>query len=154
MMKRLVDIYPYRITKGGIQLLLMKRSQKVIYSGQWRMIGGKVNKNESRVAASIRELKEETGMYPNKLWVLPSVNNFYDHKSDCIHLIAAFGAQISENKITLNHEHDTFDWFSVSEAIDRLVWPEQQRLIKMMHDLITSDRILSDWLIDLNEYIE
>src|SRR5690554_6174275 len=113
-MKKLVDVYAYRNTLHGVQLLILRRSANTIYEGQWRMIGGKVHTNEHRVDAALRELNEETGLYPNKLWTLPSVNHFYEAHTDTLHIIPAFAAELpADGKPKLNHEHNAYEWVLV-----------------------------------------
>ncbi|HBQ58180.1 MAG TPA: NUDIX domain-containing protein, partial [Balneolaceae bacterium] len=80
-MKKLVDVYPYKIKNGVPLFLIFKRSANKIYANQWRMVGGKVQEGESRWEAGLRELKEETGLTPLKFWTIPSVNQFYEAKT-------------------------------------------------------------------------
>ena len=86
-MKKLIDVYVYRIVEGEPQFLLFLRSAKKIYARQWRMIGGKVEQGEKYWEAALRELKEETGLIPSRFWTIPSINSFYEAKTDQIHQI-------------------------------------------------------------------
>ena len=127
---RVVDVYPYRLhpdVPAGVELLLLRRAEGTSYEGTWRMVGGGIDSGEAAWETAHRELHEETGCTPERFWALPSVNTFYEWKSDRISLTPAFAAEISE-PITLNAEHDTYAWVSPSEACERLHWPEQQRL--------------------------
>ncbi|WP_440998897.1 NUDIX domain-containing protein [Fodinibius sp. SL11] len=147
-MKRLVDVYPYRREQDEVKFLLLKRSAEVKYAHQWRMIGGKVDPEETFYEAGIRELNEETNLTPCLFWSIPSVNQFYDHKSDNIFQIPAFGAQVDqEAPIILNHEHISWKWIS-QDVIDTYIqWPEQERLMKLLAEIITSKEILNEWII-------
>jgi dihydroneopterin triphosphate diphosphatase len=146
--KKLIDLYPYKITNQQPRFLLFKRAEGHIYEGQWRMIGGKVETGETYWQAALRELDEETGISPSLFWTVPSVNQFYEHKTDTILTIPAFAAEISENEeIVLDSEHSKFDWFPVQKAVDVIIWPEQRRLLKLVHHIVTSNQILDDWLI-------
>ncbi len=146
--KKLIDLYPYKIEDKAPQFLLLKRAKGHIYEGQWRMIGGKVNPRETYWKAALRELKEETGVIPDRFWSVPSLNQFYEHKTDKILTIPAFAAQLdASNSIRLNSEHITYDWFSIQKALDIIIWPEQKRLLQLVHNIVTSDQILDDWLI-------
>jgi dihydroneopterin triphosphate diphosphatase len=42
-----------------------------IYEGQWRMIGGKVDPDETYWEGALRELKEETGLRPKNCGRFP-----------------------------------------------------------------------------------
>lgn len=149
--KKLIDLYPYRFNNNRLELLLLKRAEGEQYDGQWRMIGGKVEEGEAYWEAALRELDEETGLKPEKFWTLPSLNNFYEWNTDQILLIPAFAAEInSADSIILNREHSKADWFEIEEATKRIYWPEQRRLLKLLHNIVTSNQILEDWLVSQN----
>jgi dihydroneopterin triphosphate diphosphatase len=146
--KKLIDLYPYRVIQGEPEFLLFRRSKGHIYEGQWRMIGGKVESGETYWQAALRELDEETGLRPETFWTLPGVNQFYEAKTDQIHSIPAFAAEIAPGDIPeLNAEHREAKWFQIDEAIKSIIWPEQQRLLKLLHNLLISNQILDDWLV-------
>ncbi len=146
--KKLIDLYPYKVEDKEPLFLLFKRAKGHIYEGQWRMIGGKVNPGETYWQAALRELKEETELVPKLFWSVPSLNRFYEHRTDKILTIPAFAADLNaKNSIKLNSEHSTFEWFTLQKALEVIIWPEQKRLLKLVHNIVTSDQILDDWLI-------
>ena len=53
-MKKLIDAYIYREVSNEIEFLILQRAENRIYSGQWRMVGGKVNQNEEYAHAALR----------------------------------------------------------------------------------------------------
>ncbi len=146
---RLIDVYPYRFDGGQPKYLLLHRSPDVIYSGQWRMIGGKVKPGETSVEAALREFGEETSQTPVKAWVLPAVNAFYDPKADQIRYIPAFAFECGADQVRLNHEHDAYEWLTVEVAIQRLGWHEQRRILQIAHDIITSNSVLPEWQLSV-----
>ncbi len=146
--KKLIDLYPYRLKHNDPEYLLLKRAKGQEYDGQWRMIGGKVEKGETYWQAALRELYEETRLKPLKFWTIPSVNRFYEHQTDQIHSIPAFAAQIDASASpTLDREHSTAEWLNIDQAVGSILWPEQRRLLKLLHNIITSNQILDDWLV-------
>ncbi len=152
-MKKLIDVYPYRITNGKPQFLIFKRSTQKIYGNQWRMVGGKVKEEESFWEAALRELKEETGVMPIKFWTLPSVNQFYEAKSDTVHSIPAFAAELNSNaEIKLDDEHSDYQWVEIDEINAYISWPEQRRLMKLAFDILTDQylEILPQWEIKIS----
>ncbi|MBO6586373.1 MAG: NUDIX domain-containing protein [Gracilimonas sp.] len=152
-MKKLIDVYPYKIKGGQPLFLIFKRSSEKIYGNQWRMVGGKVKEGETSWEGALRELKEETGLSPVKFWTIPSVNQFYEAKSDSVHAIPAFAAELSGNKeIKLDDEHSEYKWVSIEGVEPYISWPEQRRLMKMMHDILTDQflQILPEWIIDIS----
>lgn len=149
-MKKLIDVYAYRM-KGGIpEFLLFLRSAKKIYAHQWRMIAGKVKEGEQYWEAALRELKEETGLIPDEFWVIPSVNTFYETKTDQIHQIPAFAVALDHEVIPeLDDEHTKYRWISIDELDSYLSWPEQKRLIRLTYNLLVNDQILPEWRISI-----
>jgi dATP pyrophosphohydrolase len=148
---KLIDVYPYRIKNGNPEFLLFKRSESVIYAGQWRMVGGKVQNDETYAEAAIRELKEETGIHPTLFWCLPTINTFFDFNTDTFHQIPVFSAELPvDAQPVLNHEHTSFDWFTAEMAQKRLLWPEQQRIVNIIKNIISEQRICNEWIIKQN----
>jgi len=146
--KKLIDVYPYRYVENVMEFLLFRRAMGKIYHNQWRMIGGKVKENETYWQGALREFSEETGLKPVKFWTIPSVNTFYEHSTDVIHQIPAFAIQVgSSDEPQLNNEHTEFAWLPKEKALDKILWPEQKRLIKLTHTIVTTDQILDDWLV-------
>jgi dATP pyrophosphohydrolase len=152
-MKKLIDVYPYKMKGGQPLFLIFKRSSEKIYGNQWRMVGGKVKEGESSWEGALRELKEETGLSPVKFWTIPSVNQFYEPKSDTVHSIPAFAAELTGNeKITLDDEHSEYKWIGIEGLEPYIRWPEQRRLMKVTYDILTDQflQILPEWIIDIS----
>lgn len=147
---RVVDVYPYR-TDGEAppSFALLRRAADAMYADAWRMVGGKIEAGEAAWETAIRELREETGWTPRRLWTIPSVNAFYEWQHDRVNLIPAFAAKIAPDDArsgpTLDAEHDALRWFSADDAADRLAWPEQRRLLRLTATLL--DRALPPELI-------
>lgn len=147
-MPRLVDVYPYLEEQSRVKFLILKRTAKVTYPNQWRMVGGKVRESEKYYEAAIRELKEETGLTPVACWTIPSLNQFYDPKEDSLFQIPAFGARVNKyDTISLNHEHSEYQWVTKDEIDKFISWPEQRRLMKLLADIVTNNEILEEWII-------
>lgn len=127
---RVVDVYPYRESSVNPEFLLLRRASGTQYAGQWRMVGGKIESGEAAWETAHREVTEETGHAPDRLWTVPSVNTFYEWQADRINLIPAFAAALPADPV-LDDEHDAFAWLPAEEAVDRVAWPEQQRLLRL-----------------------
>ena len=147
---RVVDVYPYRVDGAQCEWLLLRRAESRVYAGQWRMVGGKIRPGETAWRAALRELAEETGFAPGAglaaFWALPSVNTFYEWQRDTVSLTPAFAAQVAGDP-QLDDEHDAFAWLSAEEAMSRLAWPEQRRLLRLAADLASSDAIPPELVI-------
>jgi dATP pyrophosphohydrolase len=149
--KKLIDVYPYRINDKNVEFLILKRSSKKIYANQWRMVGGKVEEGETFWQAALRELNEEISEKPSSFWTVPSVNSFYEHKTDTIHQIPVFAAKIewTDERIELDDEHTGYLWVNADQINEYIHWPEQKRLIRLINDILINQQILPEWIIDL-----
>lgn len=149
-MKKLIDVYVYRMNSGIPEFLLLLRSKKKLYANQWRMVGGKVELNEAYWQAALRELKEELDVFPSVFWSIPSVNTFYEASSDQIHHIPAFAAEFPDStSIKLDDEHTEYRWVKADEIDTMIAWPEQKRLIRLTDQLLRNQQILPEWHIEL-----
>ena len=149
-MKKLIDLYTYRKEEDQVEFLVFLRSSSKIYANQWRMIGGKVLDDEKSWEAALRELKEETGLKPEHFWSVPSINHFYEAKSDQVHLIPAFAAELKSDRApVLDDEHIEYKWIGLDEIDGHIHWPEQQRLMKLIHHIISENLLLPEWHIDI-----
>lgn len=132
---RVVDVYAYRHKDGILKFLLLRRAPGVSYAGQWRMIGGKIRPGEVAWQTALREVQEETGQRPLRLWVVPSLNAFYEWQHDRINLIPVFAAELQADPV-LDDEDDAFAWLGLEEASERLLWPEQRRLLRLVAQML------------------
>ena len=94
------------------------------------MVGGKIESDESAWQAALRELLEETGLRPVRLWTIPSANMFYEWEDDRVNIVPAFAAEVSQDP-EMDAEHDEFQWVTAEDAAGVLHWPEQKRLIRL-----------------------
>ncbi len=147
---RVVDVYVYRLSREGIRFLLLRRAAGIVYAGQWRMVGGKIERGETAWQAALRELEEETGCRPSTFWSVPSVNAFYEWQHDRINLIPAFAAAF-EGTPVLSREHDTSRWFTPEEAAALLTWPEQRRLLGLVAAMLGEGTIPPELRIPAEE---
>lgn len=150
-MKKLIDLYPYILDpEHHLRFLVLLRKSAKIYAGQWRMVGGKVKPGETYWQAALRELKEETSLQPIEFWTVPSVNSFYEYTSDMVHHIPAFAARLGHDiEIKLDEEHSAYKWITIDEVREHIFWPEQRRLMHLIHDIVSSRAVLEQWKIAL-----
>lgn len=81
--------------------------------------------------ASLRELREETGLVPQKFYNLSRTEAFYQHRSDELALIPVFAAFVaSDARVTLSPEHDRAEWVRAREAAGRFAWPRERRAVE------------------------
>jgi dATP pyrophosphohydrolase len=134
----LVEVHLFRLDNNELQFLLLKRSAHKIYPGLWQMVSGHIKKGETAVQTALRELKEETGLKPSRLWVAPNVNSFYSPDDDSITIIPVFAAQIKYDKIQISDEHSEFKWVNSEEAKTFLAWEGQRRSVDIIKEYFTN----------------
>jgi dATP pyrophosphohydrolase len=146
---KVIDVYPYKRDENAIKFLLCLRKMTKVYGGQWRMIGGKIKENELAWQAALREFDEETQMRPNLFWCVPTLNTYFDFKRNEIMQIPAFAIEVDvKSEPILNDEHSEYKWIEIDQLKSYPIWPEQERIIKLIHQLISRDQIVTDWLIE------
>jgi dATP pyrophosphohydrolase len=136
----LVEAHVFRRTKNGIEFLLLKRSPTEIYPGFWQMVSGKIMKDEIAYKTALREIKEETGLIPQKFWVAPNVNSFYYPEKDHISLLPVFAALVDyKSKVKISNEHTEFKWVKLSKAKKMLAWPGQRQSVEIIQEYFTKE---------------
>lgn len=144
----MIEAHVYRETEKGIEFLLIKRSEKEIYPGLWQMVSGSVEEGEKAFEAALREVKEETGIIPLKMWVLPNINSFYSPVTDKINFSPVFLVKAaSESSVVLSDEHEDYGWFSVEKTRAMLAWHGQ----KVSVDIIVEFLKNNDLFLRLSE---
>lgn len=129
-----VSVYVINKTQSEPKYLLLRRCKKYL-NGTWQMVTGSIEDGEKAYEAASRELKEETGILESELFSADAVETFYIKTLDKITLVPAFVAFVKTFNITLSpHEHDAYEWLSLEEATNRLVWSEQKRVIHHIHE--------------------
>jgi dATP pyrophosphohydrolase len=141
IISKLIEAHIFREAKKGIEFLLLKRAEDQIYPGVWQMVSGKIKDNEKAYETAVRELKEETGLTPLKIWSAPKVNSFYSSDSDTINLIPVFAIKIDKtSNVTISKEHSEFKWVSSVEAQKLLAWDGQRKAVKLIEEYFLKEQ--------------
>ena len=97
-----IELHICRKTDQGDKFLLLKRSNDAkIYPGIWQMITGTIESHEHTKDTLLRELEEETGLKPVKIYSIPRVNTFYLAVSDKICMSPVFLAIVETDEIRI-----------------------------------------------------
>jgi len=143
----MIEAHIFRETGEGLEFLLLRRAPEEIYPGLWQMVTGKVEDQETAYHAALREIKEETGLRPEKLWVVPNVNTFYSHKINAISLLPVFAAKVRGNeKIIICDEHTESCWCNPEQAKSMLAWEGQRHSVDLISRYHSRDRIFWDYI--------
>ncbi len=148
---RVIDSYVYKKSDNGFDFLILKRADTKIYEHLWQGVAGKIEKNEKSWQAAIRELKEETGLNPRKIFIADHVSKFYEAHQDRINFVPVFGIEVNNEKVTLSNEHCDYKWVDFETASSHLVWNGQKKGIHAVNQMLLSDDDRMKWsLINFN----
>ena len=145
IMVRVIDAYVYRYVKTKLKFLTLKRSKTKIYEHLWQGVAGKIEDGETASEAAIRELKEETGFTPHKMFVADHVSSFYESHLDRINLVPVFGIEVRSENVVLSEEHCEYKWLEYEKAYSRLTWNGQKKGLKVIYEMLNSDDDRIKW---------
>jgi len=147
IISNLIEAHIFRETDNGLEFLLLKRAEKEIYPGLWQMVTGKVEEGETAYQTALREIKEETGLKPERLWVVPNVNTFYSHEINAISMLPVFAAKVKgAEKITICNEHTEYCWYNTEKTKNVLAWEGQRHSVDLISRYHSKDGIFWDYI--------
>lgn len=136
----LVEAHIFRETKNGIEFMLLKRADNQVYPSLWQMVTGKIRKDEKAFQTAIREIREETGLIPQQLWVAPTINSYYEPRKEFICLIPVFAARVKDQKVRLSNEHIDCKWVNTKKAQELLAWKGQRESVRIIEDYFLNEK--------------
>ena len=127
----LVDVYVLRGEEAALQCLVLRRAAGGRCPGSWETVHGHIEADERPAEAAARELEEETGLIPVRLYNLSRVESFYQHRIDEVALVPGFAAIVMpQTPVRLGAEHDRIEWLPPPEAASRFAWPRERRALE------------------------
>lgn len=139
-----IELHICRKTEAGYEFLLLKRSETAkIYPGIWQMITGTIESHEHTKDTLLRELHEETGLAPLRIYSIPRINTFYLAISDKICMSPVFLATVDNNKVKISNEHTEYKWAAFEEARELIHWPNQVESLEIIKKYLDNDEQFS-----------
>jgi len=131
-----VDSYVFRWDGNRPVYLLLKRPHGKHYGHLWQGVAGQIKAGETATEAIVRELKEETGFEPARMFTVDYVSSFYQNHNDRMHLVPVFGIEVSSAEVELSNEHESSRWCSFETAVDLLSWRQQKEALQVLHEMV------------------
>ena len=133
-----------------MDVLLIRRSDGYI-GGTWQMVSGSLERGETGVDAALRELKEETGLTPDRFYSANHLQQFYEVGQNCVNLVPVFVAFVdSDCKIVLSEEHTDYMWVSYDKVGNHVAFPDQADSARYIHEYFVIREPLSFLRINTN----
>lgn len=123
-----IEVYVFRRRAGRVQFLALRRRAGGSLPGVWQPVTGTLRRGEAAVAGALREVREEAGLVPGRMWRLETVTTFFDPRRDAIRLVTLFAAEVSARDVPrLSREHSALRFLPAREAARRFLWDSQRQ---------------------------
>ena len=127
----LIDLYVLRGAGAGLRCLVLRRASGTRCTGAWEVVHGHIEPGETPAEAAVREMEEETGLVPARLFNVSRVEAFYQHRTNEVALVPVFAAFVdAAAEASLGPEHDAAEWLTPDQACARVAWPREARAIE------------------------
>jgi dATP pyrophosphohydrolase len=127
-----VAAYIGKIETGRGRYLVIKRRSSYLRD-TWQMISGRIEPGEKGWQAALREIKEETGLVPDRLYSANQLEQFYEVSQNCINLVPVFvGFVDTDQSVILSPEHSEYRWIEVHKAADYLRFDHQRTMLQFI----------------------
>jgi len=134
-----VDAYVLRRGRDGPEVLVLRRAPGGRSPGSWETVHGHIEAGETPVQAARREVREETGLEPARLYNVSRVESFYRHRTDEIVLIPVFACFMDGAAgVRTSAEHDRAEWLTPAQAAARFSWPRERRALEDVLSILGS----------------
>lgn len=152
VISNLIEAHIFRLKNEELEFLLLKRAPYQYYPNIWQMVSGKIRENEKAYETALREIKEETGLVPENLWIAPNINSFYSPDDEYISLIPVFAAKVNDDsQVIISTEHSEYKWLKSSEAKQLLAWEGQRKSLELINEYFLNRRSYLNFIeINLN----
>lgn len=142
ILSRFIECIVFKNHTFDPRFLVLKRNDDAkVHPCIWQIVTAKIDEGEKAYETARREVYEETGLNPSKLYVAPSINHFYNYMDDSINLIPVFIAEVDSEDVKISFEHSEFEWLSYEDAFARIHWENQKQKLEEAYKHIKSKEL-------------
>lgn len=134
-----VAVYVYRKALSGLEFLQLKRSESTgEYAHSWQICYGGIQPGETAVQAARRELSEETGLVPIRMFQADTLESFYFRPRDYVMVMPVFAVEVAADAVPmLNNEHTGCRWIPARLASGAFMWRSQREAVRIIQEQLT-----------------
>jgi dihydroneopterin triphosphate diphosphatase len=130
-----IAAYICKLDAAGCQHLVIKRASSYL-NNVWQMVSGRIEQGETGWQAALREIREETGLTPDRFCSANMLESFYEAKQNCINLVPIFIAFIDTTQtVQISHEHSDYRWITLSETDQYLAFHHHRQNLQTLETL-------------------
>lgn len=108
------------VNPSGMVLLLVRSKDDDDSPGRYDFPGGGIAPNEDFASAAARETTEETGInIPKNQFKLVYAGTSISNSGNTLKNRLMFLAHAQTSEVTLSHEHESFEWVTLEDAISK-----------------------------------
>jgi len=131
-----VDVYVIRPYRDEWLVLSLQRALQTRCPASWETVHGRIEPSERPEQAAVREVREETGLEPDRLYNV-TCQPFYLHTLGVVQVAVVFAAFVTEEaNVRLGPEHQRYEWLSMADAATRFTWPREREALEHIRILL------------------
>ena len=128
-----VNVAVVKRDDDGWKFLLLQRAKQESYSGTWGFVTGGKKGDETVAQVVVREVKEETGLRPLRMFATEYLVQFYEPVYDKIWVLPLIVAVVPpDSEVRLSEENSRFLWIPPAQARHYVNW---KNLVKAIDDI-------------------
>jgi type II secretory ATPase GspE/PulE/Tfp pilus assembly ATPase PilB-like protein/8-oxo-dGTP pyrophosphatase MutT (NUDIX family) len=133
-----IDVFVVRPLADGWRVLALQRGQHGRCPGAWEPVHGHIDPGEEPEQAAVRELREETGLAAERLYIV-RVQPFYVRATRTLQLAVVFAAFVTEPAdVVIGTEHVRAEWLSVDDALASYAFPGERASLREVVELLAA----------------
>ncbi len=125
-----VNVAVIKRDDDGWKFLLLQRSRQETYPGCWGPVTGGKQGKETVAQVAVREVQEETGLTPERLWATEYLLQFYEPTCDKIWILPLVVTVVkADSAVVLSAENSDYRWLPPDKARRLVTWKNLAHVI-------------------------